>query len=256
MDAVLEKIKDEEASQNGEILKCRRFTDARHGAFKKENEAAAAALSVGKATLASASDVYAEKREAKDAIAQEIAARKALFQKDDAEAQEHGQKALQTAEKRKHGIEKEVAQAQKDVEKIETKLETQLKRLADDLESIRQRAAKELDNYKSRYDECVENQKLQETKIYEEGEKMKERRVERDKAKFEAKKTIREKETAASGEAEKQLEQSMLIYKDNVVKAESQKDHKLRALGEKERALENERSSRIQGRSRGKESLR
>ena len=237
VDAVLEKIKDEEASQNGEILKCRRFTDARHGAFKKENEAAAAALSVGKATLASASDVYAEKRERKDPIAQEIAARKALFQKDDAEAQEHGQKALQTAEKRKHGIEKEVAQAQKDVEKIETKLETQLKRLADDLESIRQRAAKELDNYKSRYDECVENQKLQETKIYEEGEKMKERRVERDKAEFEAKKAIREKETAASGEAEKQLEQSMLIYKDNVVKAESQKDHKLRALEGKKNEL-------------------
>ena len=66
VDAVLEKIKDEEASQNGEILKCRRFTDARHGAFKKENEAAAAALSVGKATLASASDVYAEKRERKE----------------------------------------------------------------------------------------------------------------------------------------------------------------------------------------------
>ena len=237
VDAVLEKIKDEEALQNGEILKCRRFTDARHGAFKTENEVAAAALNVGKASLAAASEVHSKKVEAKDAIVQEIAARLALFEKDDAEAQEHGQKTLQTAEKRKQGIEKEVAQAQKEVEKNEKKLEAQLKRLAEDLDSIKQKATKELDNYKNRYDECVENHKLQETKIYEEGEKTKELRVQRDKAEFEAKKAIREKETAASGEAEKQLEQSMLIYKDNVVKAESQKDHKLRALEGKKSEL-------------------
>ena len=237
VDAVLEKIKDEEAFQNGEILKCRRFTDARHGTYKTEKEAASAALRVGKDSLASIADIKLKKTAAHDSIIREIAARQDLFEKDDAEAQEHGKKILQTAQKRKAGVEKEVAQSEGEIEKNEKNLEAQLKRLEGDLEAIKQKANKDLESYRSRYDDCKEKHQQKETQIEEEIQKMKDLRVQRDKAEFEAKKAIREKETAASGEAEKQLEQTMLVYKDNVVKSESQKEHKLRALEGKKNEL-------------------